>query len=97
MVEWSSHKAYVGCSNQPGGTINFNSMKFIRQYLEKELKLSPLGELKLGEMEEIPGTDYFNGQELIIDNKHTGLYVGIEDYCYWLEKYVTEADIEDGI
>lgn len=61
-------------------------MKFIKQYLEKELKISPLGELKLGEMEEIPGSEC-RGQELIIDNKHTGIYIGIEDYCYWLEQY----------
>lgn len=69
-------------------------MRFVKQYLEKELKLSPLGELKLGEMEEIPGTNC-RGQELIIDNTHTGMFVSIEDYCWWLEKYVTEGDIED--
>lgn len=69
-------------------------MKFVKQYLEKELKLSPLGELKVGEMEEIPGTTCM-GQELVIDGKHTGMFVSIEDYCWWLEKYVTEGDIED--
>lgn len=60
-------------------------MKYIRQYLEDELFISPLGELTLGETEIIPSCEY-SGQEIIINGKYTGIYVTHTDYANWIEK-----------
>lgn len=58
-------------------------MKFIKDYIEKKLKISPLGELKTIPYESTIG-DY-TGEEIVIDNIETGIIVYYIDYIDWLE------------
>lgn len=59
-------------------------MEFINEYLEKVIKIKPLGELSTEEYESECGS--YTGEELLIDGKRTGIIVYYIDYLQWLEK-----------
>lgn len=59
-------------------------MKFINEYLEKVIKIKPLGELSTEVYESECGS--YTGEELLIDGKRTGIIIYYIDYLQWLEK-----------
>lgn len=69
-------------------------MKYIKEYLEQELKISPLGELTTEEdtLNELPG------EEIYIDGKPIGLFISHIDYVNWLEnkydKFINKCDVK---
>lgn len=60
-------------------------MKYIKEFLADKLHIAPLGNMSLGPLEVIPGTDC-SGEELIIDGVYTGIYIAHCDYADWLEE-----------
>lgn len=62
-------------------------MEYIKEYMEEELKLKPLGEISV---EELTTHDYEGayGYEILIDRKDTGLQIWWADYANWLERKI---------
>ena len=69
-------------------------MKYVKEFLIRKMKRQPLGALRLGMFETIPGTDC-KGQEIIVDGINTGMYVAVEDYYKWLENVINEDMFKD--
>ena len=69
-------------------------MKYVKEFLIRKMKLKPLGTLRLGMFETIPGTDC-KGHEIIVDGINTGMYVAVEDYYKWLENVINEDMFKD--
>lgn len=59
-------------------------MKYIKEYLERELRISPLGTLTTKSYESTCGE--YTGETILIDGKEIGLVVCYIDYIDWLEK-----------
>lgn len=66
-------------------------MKFINEYLEKVVKIKPLGELSTEVYESECGS--YTGEELLIDGKRTGIVIYYIDYLQWLEKQLIVRNI----
>lgn len=69
-------------------------MKYIKEYLEQELKISPLGKLTTEE----DTLNELSGEEIYIDDKPIGLFISHIDYTNWLEnkydKFVNTCSIK---
>lgn len=67
-----------------GYIIKHYNMKYINEYLEKVLKIKPLGKVTFDECSK--GEEV--GYEIVIDGHSTGIEVWWADYATWLEKKI---------
>lgn len=56
-------------------------MKYIKEYLEQELKIRPIGKLTTEEAT----LNELSGEEIYIDGKPIGLFISHIDYVNWFE------------
>lgn len=59
-------------------------MKHIIEYLEEEMRISPLGEVTTDPHEATCGG--YTGETIFIDGKDVGIIVYYIDYINWIEK-----------
>jgi hypothetical protein len=60
-------------------------MKYLKEFLEQQYKIRPLGELTSEEYYEI-ADGALVGEEIIIDGFKPGIIIWYADYAQWLEK-----------
>lgn len=60
-------------------------MKYLKEFLEQQYKIRPLGELTSEEYYEI-ADGALVGEEIIIDGFKPGIIIWYVDYAQWLEK-----------
>lgn len=59
-------------------------MKKVLEYLEEEMRISPLGEVTTDPHEVVCGE--YSGETILIDGKDVGIVIYYIDYINWLEK-----------
>ena len=59
-------------------------MKKVIEYLEEEMRISPLGEVTTDPFEANCGE--YTGETIFIDGKDVGIIIYYIDYINWLEK-----------
>lgn len=60
-------------------------MKYLKEFLEQQYKIRPLGELTSEEYYEI-ADGALVGEEIVIDGFKPGIIIWYADYAQWLEK-----------
>lgn len=60
-------------------------MKYLKEFLEQQYKIRPLGELTSEEYYEI-ADGALVGEEIVIDGFKPGIIIWYADYARWLEK-----------
>jgi hypothetical protein len=60
-------------------------MKYLKEFLEQQYKIRPLGELTSKEYYEV-ADGALVGEEIIIDGFKPGIIIWYADYARWLEK-----------
>lgn len=60
-------------------------MKYLKEFLEQQYKIRPLGELTSEEYYEV-ADGALVGEEIVIDGFKPGIIIWYADYARWLEK-----------